>query len=106
MSINGTARLEALRSNFELACLFGVIIVVADFIWLCKDISHNGFTLVYGLIGLLMIIGCIGTVFVIVRHNMVTQRILRKERLVLELKLKKRCAKNKQRKSCKLVDKP
>jgi uncharacterized membrane protein len=79
--------LKAIGSNFELACVAAVIALLADLTWLSHDIFYNGFSIVYGIVGLGLIIGIVLTVIVIVRHNSKLTKKL--DTTLLNLKLKR-----------------
>jgi hypothetical protein len=87
MSIETRHRLSAMRSHFELACIAGMAVIVADILWLSHDIYVNGFSIVYGVIGSFMIIGLIATVIIVYQHNSKIVRYLNKT--LLESKLDK-----------------
>lgn len=63
------AIVRAALTNFELACIAGVTVIIADMTWLTHDIIHNGFSAAYGFIGTMMLVGLVSTIAVIVRHN-------------------------------------
>jgi len=69
MSIKYKHTIKAIGTNFELSCIFGLIITVADFMWLCHDILTNGFSITYSIIGSFLVIGILGIIFIIYRHN-------------------------------------
>ncbi len=89
------AILKASLTNFELACIAGVVIIVSDMTWLAHDIIHNGFSIIYGVIGGGMLIGLLSTIAVIVRHNMVASRRYVADEARAKRKLCKRIAKHK-----------
>lgn len=71
--------INAFLTNFELACELAIIITTADLIWLLHDILQNGLSIVYSLIGILLIIGLVGTSFVVYRHhNHYTKKSIKK----------------------------
>ena len=76
---------------FELACIAGIIVIVADMTWLLHDILTNGLSIWYGLIGSFMLIGLCMTVLVTVRHNIEKTKKLDNKTLRIKLdSLKKR----------------
>lgn len=86
MRINPEEHKRAFLSNFELACEFGVLICIADLLWLAYDIISNGLSITYCLIGIMLLIGLFGTLYVLIRHHKTyTHRIfikqLKKKRL-------------------------
>jgi len=86
MSINSRHTFKALRSNFELACLYAIGITTADIIWMLHDIWYNGmsiwyFTVLSGLIG-----GVIGTIIVVIKHNGEVVAQLNHERLLHKIR--------------------
>ena len=60
--------LKKLSSGFELMCLMSIVALVGDTTWLVHDIMVNGFSIVYGAIGLVFISGILGTIYVWIRH--------------------------------------
>lgn len=89
------AILKASLTDFELACIAGVMVIVSDMSWLAHDIAVNGFSLSYGFIGFGMLVGLVSTLFVIVRHNRTESAQLVKEELKAKRKMCKRIAKHK-----------
>lgn len=69
MSVKYKHTVKAIGTNFELSCLFGLIITLADFVWLCHDILVNGISVTYCIIGSSLLIGALGIIFIIYRHN-------------------------------------
>ncbi len=69
MTVDQKARYRAFRTHFEVACIMGIVVIAADMTWLAHDIVINGFSIWYGFIGAGMLIGLIGTLIVVVRHN-------------------------------------
>lgn len=63
--------LKAFMSHFELACEFGILVILTDLGWLSHDILSNGLSLSYVLIGLGLITGLVGTSYVLYRHHRV-----------------------------------
>lgn len=63
------AMVRAALTNFELAAIAGVAVILADMVWLTHDIVVNGFSVWYGIVGSMMILGLSATVGVIARHN-------------------------------------
>lgn len=68
-SVRTKSRLQALGSYFEMACVFSLVVILADMTWLLHDIIDNGMSIMYGIIGALMVIGFVGTVYVTIAHN-------------------------------------
>lgn len=63
------AIVRAALTNFELACVAGIAVIIADMTWLAHDILVNGFSTTYGFIGTLMLVGLGSTIGVVIRHN-------------------------------------
>jgi len=61
--------IDAFLTNFELACQLSMIVIAADMIWLIHDVLANGLSVTYSVIFTLMVIGFIGTGYVIHRHH-------------------------------------
>jgi hypothetical protein len=85
MSIETRHRLSAMRSHFELACLAGMLIVIGDLGWLAHDILVNGFSILYGFVGLCLIVGLIATGIIVYKHNSKVMQYM--NRTLLESKL-------------------
>lgn len=83
MDTNNTTHemhIKAFKTNFELAVIFGIIIIIADMIWLAKDVTANGLSFTYVVIAVLMVISFIGTVLVLLRHHdMQIRKLLRRK---------------------------
>lgn len=78
---------KAFLGNFELACIFGIWICTTDLVWLTHDILSNGLSVWYVVVGFGLIVGNLGTLFVLVRHHQQYFRKLihkRIERLVIK----------------------
>lgn len=52
-----------------MACEFAVLITGADLTWLLHDVIANGISITYGIIGGLLVIGLIGTMYVLYKHH-------------------------------------
>ncbi len=61
--------IDAFLSNFELACEWSMVVIVADMTWLLHDVIQNGWSLSYVLIFIMMLSGFVGTALVIHRHH-------------------------------------
>lgn len=60
---------RAFLTNFEIACEFAIIALLADLLWLSHDVVQNGFSLCYGLVGTGLTLGILGTSFALIRHH-------------------------------------
>lgn len=89
--------ISGIISDFEAVALAGALVIGADMFWLLHDILTNGISIVYTVIGLMMLSGFTLTIMVIYRHNALAARAA----LVLDLKARlrncKRRAKSKRK---------
>ena len=69
MKYISTEHTKAFLTNFEMACEFSAITVAADLIWVAHDILINGLAISYVVIAVLLLIGLIGTIYVLYRHH-------------------------------------
>jgi hypothetical protein len=60
---------QAFLTNFELACEFGVLALVTDFLWVLHDVSQNGISTAYILIGTSLLVAAFGTAYALYRHH-------------------------------------
>lgn len=71
----------ALRTDFELVCQASIVALVADLGWVFHDVLQNGMSLSYGFIGTGLVIGIVGTAWVLIRHhNRFLDRLIRIDR--------------------------
>lgn len=86
--------IKALTTNFELSCLFGLLITLGDFVWLCHDVMQNGISGTYIFVGSMLLIGLIGILYIIYRHNIALVRRLNKKLLTNKVKVVRKRAKH------------
>lgn len=82
-----TLKLQAFRSNFELAMIVSICVIMADMAWLAHDIFHYGLSIWYCVVGTGLFGGLIGSIFILFRHNSLLVRKFRasvkKEKLLI-----------------------
>ena len=70
---------RAFLTHFEMACEFAVLITSADLIWLLHDVIANGLSITYIIVGSALLIGLLGTAYVLYKHHKrFTHRLIHK----------------------------
>ena len=87
------AVLKAVLTDFELAAIAGLAVIIADMTWLTHDIVSNGFSGIYAFIGFMMFVGFCATIAVIIRHNVRKSSTYLKQDVKARLKVAKNQAK-------------
>lgn len=89
MKIKVKNQFKSLQSNFEIVCIVSIVALVGDFVWLIHDIIANSLNIHYLITGTALLVGIIGTAFVLIRHNRVSTYWLNKETLKQKLQIAK-----------------
>lgn len=87
MSVIHKHTIKAVATNFELSCIFGLVITLGDFVWLIHDVIDNGISTTYCVVGMLLIVGMLGLVYIIYRHNISLVRRLNRKLLAHKIKV-------------------
>jgi len=94
---NQRAHLKALKSNFELICLYSLAALSADFVWLLNDIFANGFSINYFIVGLGLLIAIFGIIRILFKCHKQSVREINHELLAEKLELAKQKIKHNRR---------
>jgi len=87
--MNSKVHIKAFCTHFELACEWGLLILVCDMTWLLRDIIHNGLDWVYGGLFTMFSLCFVGTLWVIKKHHKYYIKRLQKRQLARHIKHKK-----------------
>jgi hypothetical protein len=69
MSAKHKAHLASFRSNFELMCLFAVLVITADMAWVIRDMIANNYEVFYFFLLGTLGIGNVGTIYILWTHH-------------------------------------
>lgn len=76
---NTELHIKAYLTNFEVALEAGILVIIADILWLLHDILVNGLSVYYTSIGLLMSIGLLISIYALYKHHRAyTHRLMKK----------------------------
>lgn len=94
MNICNKTHLRTFRSHFEVACLFGILAISVDILWVIHDILANGLNTFYFSILLGLCIANLGTIYVVWKHHSKLVRKIRRTLLMDKITHNKRINKH------------